>query len=113
MLNLFLTGSTAGSDAPTGGFDYTWIIMIVMIVLLGGWMFFSWRSNKKKQQEQTNMLNSIELGDEITTIGGIEGRVVRIKDDHITIESGRDRTKICFARSAIATVVKKQDQEQA
>ena len=112
MLILILTGETAGSGT-TGGFDYTWIIMIVMIVLLGGWMFFSWRSNKKKQQEQTNMLNSIELGDEITTIGGIEGRVVRIKDDHITIESGRDRTKICFARSAIATVVKKQDQEQA
>ena len=50
------------------------------------------------------MRNNLQIGDEITTIGGIIGEVVRIKDETVTIETGKDRTKIRILRSAIRTV---------
>ena len=47
------------------------------------------------------MRNSLEVGDVVTTIGGIVGRVCNIKDDIITVETGADRVKIRFNRWAI------------
>ena len=54
------------------------------------------------------MRSSIEIGDKVTTIGGIVGIVCAIadKDDTIVIETGSDRTKIRFRRSAISSVEK-------
>ena len=102
-MNLFNILLTEAGETTTGG-SYTWIIMIVMIVLLGGWMFFSWRSNKKKQQEQANLLNGIELGDEVTTIGGIVGEIVSIKEETIVIETSKAGTRIRFLKSAVRSV---------
>ena len=81
--------------------DFTWIIMIVLLV---GLFYFMYRSNKKQEREAANMRNSLEVGDEITTIGGIIGEIVRIKDETVTIETGKDRTKIRILRSAVRTV---------
>ena len=58
---------------------------------------------EKKQKEEQQMRDSIEVGDEITTIGGIVGRVVTVKDDSIIIETGADRNKIKIMRWAIST----------
>ena len=77
---------------------------VIMIVLLVGLFYFMYRSNKKQEREAAQMRNNLEIGDEVTTIGGIIGEIVRIKDETVTIETGKDRTKIRILRSAIRSV---------
>ena len=75
-----------------------------MMVLLFGVMYFVMiRPQKKKQKEEQQMRDSIEVGDEITTIGGIVGRVVTVKDDSLIIETGAERNRIKIMRWAIST----------
>ena len=77
---------------------------IIMIVVLVGLFYFMYRSNKKQERETSQMRNSLEVGDEITTIGGIIGEIVKIKEETVTIETGKDRTKIRILRSAVRAV---------
>lgn len=84
--------------------------MILMIVIyaaiFAALYFFLIRPNSKRKKEEAQMRNSLEIGDEITTIGGIMGRVVAIKDDEdaIIIETGSDRVKMKFKKWCISTV---------
>ena len=104
---LNLASGTAANGAASGKSQ---ISLIVMMVLLFAVMYFVMiRPQKKKQKEEQQMRNSLRVGDELTTIGGICGRVVSIKDDTITIESGSDRTKMQFKKWAIQTVDTKHD----
>ena len=57
------------------------------------------------------MLAALKVGDDVTTIGGIVGKVAKIKDDQVTIETGADKTKLVFERRAIATVAPKKIEE--
>ena len=75
--------------------------MILMIAVL---YFLMIRPQQKKQKEEAKMRANLRVGDELTTIGGIKGRVVSIKDDTVTIETSNDRTKIVFEKAAIGTV---------
>ena len=77
------------------------IIMIGMLVLM---YFVTIRPQQKRQKEEQKMRNNLRVGDELTTIGGIKGRVVSIKDETVTIETGADRSKIQFEKWAIQTV---------
>ena len=77
---------------------------IIMVVLLVGVFYMMYRSNKKQERETSQMRNSLEVGDEITTIGGIIGEIIKIKEETVTIETGKDRTKIRILRSAVRTV---------
>ena len=74
-----------------------------MLVLL---YFFMIRPQKKKEKQAADMRNSIEVGDGITTIGGIVGRVASIKEDTFVLETGSDRVKMRFKRWAIQDVEK-------
>ena len=84
--------------------------MILMIAIyaaiFAALYFFLIRPNSKRKKEEAQMRNSLEIGDEITTIGGIMGRVVAIKDDEdaIIIETGSDRVKMNFKKWCISTV---------
>ena len=114
-MNLYmhlLTATTApgaganGQQAPSGfvGWlltNFSWIFMIGLLVLM---YFIMIRPQQKKQKEEQKMRNNLRVGDELTTIGGIKGRVVSIKDDTIILETGNDRTKIQFEKWAIQTV---------
>ena len=80
--------------------------IVFMLVILGGMFFFMYRSQKKQQKKETEMRNSIEIGDEFTTVGGIVGRVVALKEDTFVLETGSDRVKIRFRRTAIGSVNK-------
>ena len=83
------------------------IIIIVMFVAL---YFFMIRPQKKQEKEQNEMRNTLAVGDEITTIGGIIGKVVSIKDETCVIETSRERTKMRILKSAISRVdVKAED----
>ncbi len=81
--------------------DFMPIIMIVLLVVV---FFFMYRSNKKQEQQANEMRNNLEVGDEITTIGGIVGEIVSIKEETITIETSRDKTKIRFLKTAVRNV---------
>ena len=83
------------------------IFTVLAIVVL---YFFMSRSQKKQEKEQNDMRNNLQVGDEITTIGGIIGKVVSIKEETVTIETSHDRTKIRILRTAVRTVdVKAED----
>lgn len=92
---------TASADAIS---YYSPFIMILVMVLFM-WLFI-YRPQKKQQQKENEMRNSLEIGDEVTTIGGIVGRVVAIKEDTFVLETGSDRTKIRFRRAAIQSIEK-------
>ena len=86
---------------PTNGLGGMWIIMIVMLVAM--W-FFTSRSQKKKDQEAQNMRDSLQVGDEVTTIGGIIGKVVSIKEETFVLETTKEKTHIRFLKGAIRSV---------
>ncbi|MBE6904301.1 MAG: preprotein translocase subunit YajC [Ruminococcaceae bacterium] len=72
------------------------------ILLLVALYFIMIRPQKKKEKETAKMRNELQIGDEVTTIGGIIGRVVQIKDqDQIVLETGADKNKIRIKRWAI------------
>ena len=80
------------------------IIYIVMIVMVIGLFWFSSRSQKKREKEAADMRDSLAVGDEVTTIGGIIGKVVSIKGETFVLETTKDRTKIRFLKGAIRNI---------
>lgn len=72
------------------------------VVIIGVMYFVMIRPQKKKQKEEQKMRESIQVGDEILTIGGIYGRVVSLKEDSIVIESSADHSKIKIAKWALS-----------
>lgn len=84
-----------------GGTIGSVLLIAVMFVAL---YFFMIRPQKKQEKEVNNMRNNLVVGDEITTIGGVIGKIVSIKDETIVIETSHDRTKIRFLKSAVRCV---------
>ena len=66
--------------------------------------FFMVRPQKKQEKETNAMRNGLQVGDEITTIGGIIGKIVSIKDETLVIETTRNCTKIRILRTAVRSV---------
>ena len=66
--------------------------------------FFMIRPQKKQEQEAAAMRNALAVGDEVTTIGGIIGKVISIKEETFVLETTKDRTKIRFLKGAIRSV---------
>jgi len=101
----------AAAGTATPGAD--WLSMVPMLLIIGVMIVFmviSSRKQKKQDQEIANMRNNLQIGDEVTTIGGIIGKVVSIKEETCVIETSRDGTKIRFLKSAISRVdVKAED----
>lgn len=77
------------------------LIMLVGVMVL--MYFMTVRPQKKRQKEEQQMRDNIQVGDEITTIGGIMGRVVTTKEDSLIIETGADRNKMKITRWAVQT----------
>ena len=77
--------------------------LALMLVLL---YFMIYRPQKKQEKKDAAMRAALEIGDQVTTIGGIVGRVVAIKDDTFVLETGADRVKIRFIKKAISSVEK-------
>lgn len=114
-LSVFAEGESAAADGSgtsgeaataSGGLNPI-LVMLIWIVIFGLIAYFLIiRPGKKRQKEEEQLKASLVLGDEITTIGGICGKIVNIKDDVITIESSIDRTLIEFKNWAIKEVKK-------
>jgi len=84
--------------------------LILLIVIM---YFLLIRPQKKREKAVNEMRNAIKVGDEIITIGGICGKVVKTKDEVLTIQVGADKTKFEVMRWAISKVVNEQAPAQA
>lgn len=82
----------------------TWGTLLMIVAVIVVFYFFGLRPQKKQEKEAQDMRNSLCVGDEITTIGGIIGKVVSIKEETMIIETGRDHTRIRFLKSAVRSV---------
>jgi len=80
-------------------------IILLYVAIFAGMYFFMIRPQSKRKKAEESMRNNLKVGDEITTIGGIIGKVVNIKEDSdsIVIETSIDRSKVWIRRWAIAT----------
>lgn len=107
MLKLFLE---TGTNNPTGS---GWTTIIMLGVMLVVFYFFMIRPQKKQEKETNEMRNNLQVGDEITTIGGIIGKIVSIKEETVMIETGKEKTKIRLLKTAIRNVdVKAEDADE-
>ena len=84
------------------GYISLFFTLALMLVLL----YFMIYRPQKKQEKKDAAMRSLEIGDQVTTIGGVIGRVVAIKDDTFVLETGADRVKIRFTKTAISAVEK-------
>ncbi len=93
---------TGGAQSPqTGGSGLSMIfLMIAMFAIM---YFVMIRPQKKRQKEEQAMRDAVDTGDDITTIGGICGRVVTVKENNLIIETGSDRTRMQITKWAIQT----------
>ena len=82
--------------------------MLPTLLIFGGVIalmyFMMIRPQKKQEKKDAEMRNALAVGDEVTTIGGIIGKVVAIKEETFVLETTKDRTKIRFLRGAIRSV---------
>ena len=93
MLNI-LTGAAGVGGGST---------IIMLVVMLGVFYFLLIRPENKRKKEAEQMRSALKNGDEVTTIGGIVGKVVNVKDDKFVIETGADQVRIEFAKWALST----------
>ena len=98
-MNLFLTDAAATGTAA-GGMTST-IVMLVMMLAVFYFMLIRPENKRKKEAEQ--MRSAVKVGDKITTIGGICGTVVSVKDDKLVLETGADQVRIELAKWAMST----------
>lgn len=90
------------ADASGGGSQ----MIIMLVAMFALFYFFLIRPENKKKKKVEEMRNSLSLGDEITTIGGITGKIVQITEETITFETGEDRVRIQTKKWAISTTAK-------
>ena len=81
--------------------------LILPIGFLAVFYFFAIRPQRKKEKEIKEMRDSLRMGDEIITIGGIYGTIIKLKDDMVTIEIGSAKTKLDMTKWAIGSVIKR------
>ena len=104
LLALLVATMAACTNPETGEFDYMSILLLVgMLALMYFMMIRPQNKQKKKEQE---MRSNLEVGDGVTTIGGIIGRVVSIKDDSIVLATSPDNTHIRLHKGSIQEVEK-------
>ena len=89
--------------------NFSYILMFVVLIVV--FYFFLIRPENKKKKQLEDMRSQLAVGDEITTIGGIVGKIVSIKDDLITFETGEDRVRMQVTKWAISTTGKDTNQK--
>lgn len=94
---ILLATETNGQGMPG------WVMIIYFAVIIAAFYFLLIRPQRKKAKEEKKLRDSLQVGDEIVTIGGIYGRIISLKEDTIVIESKSDHSKITIARWALQT----------
>ena len=94
MVNFLTT-----TDAAAGGMMST---VVMMVAMLGIFYFMLIRPENKRKKEAEEMRSALKAGDEVTTIGGVTGTVVDVKENKFVLETGADRVRIEFAKFALS-----------
>ena len=94
---LTTTGAAAGGNMSS---------MLIMLLVYGAIIAAMYFPQNKKKKKEAEMRKNAQVGDEITTIGGICGRIIAVKDetDSVIIETGSDRARLRIKRWAIGSV---------
>ena len=101
---------TADTAAAAGSMGSMLPLLIAMFALM---YFMVIRPENKRKRQAEEMRNSLSVGEEITTIGGMVGKIVHITEDTITFETGEDRVRIQIKKNAISTTAKIEAAEAA
>ena len=84
---------------PAAGMGSTMVMLVMMLALM---YFMLIRPENKRKKEAEEMRSSLKAGDEVTTIGGVTGTVVDVKENKFVLETGADRVRIEFAKFALS-----------
>ena len=110
---LGLTGAAATTATAAAGTDATaaaaqdgglLTLVLPMVLMFAVFYFLLIRPQRKKDKKVKDMLSALKVGDRISTIGGIYGTILAIKDDTIELNVGKDNVKLVLARWAIRQV---------
>ena len=93
---------TADATAAGGGMS----MIIMLVIMFAIFYFLIIRPENKRKKKTEEMRGSLSIGDEITTIGGIIGKIVQVTEDTITFETGEDRVRIQIKKWGISTTAK-------
>lgn len=105
ILKMFNFGFLLEGEAPTtNGGGSTWIVYGILLAVLVVFFIFTSRKNKKQERKEAEQRDNLQVGDEVTTIGGIIGMVVSVKAETFVLETTKDKTKIRFLKAAIRSV---------
>ena len=104
MLILDATTGTAGTGGEFMGSIASLALLVLMFVVF---YFILIRPQKKKDKELKEQMSKLAVGDRVVTIGGLVGFVANIKDDQVTISTSAANTLVTFTKSAIQSVVKR------
>ncbi len=97
---ILLNALEAQASTNPGSLITTGLLLVGCVAVF----FFMNRSQKKQDRQAQEMRDALAVGDEITTIGGIIGRVVKVTEETVVIETGKDRTKLHMLKSAVRSV---------
>lgn len=99
FFNLYAT-SSGGADLAGGGGTFAIVWLVIMVALF---YFMLIRPQKKKEKADRQLRASLQAGDKIVTIGGFTGRILSVKDDEVTFETGAAKTRLTVKKWAIQT----------
>ena len=88
------------NETGTIGMASLWLPLILMLAVM---YFLMIRPENKKKKQAEEMRNSLKKGDQITTIGGIVGKIVQVMDDGLIIETSEDRVRMEITKWAVST----------
>lgn len=103
LLSFGLLAQQAQAANPNAASSQRMLLGLMIFFMI--YIFFISRKDKKQREAEKALRDAVEVGDEIITVGGIMGRAVAVKEDSFVLESGADRNKIRFSKSAIASNV--------
>jgi len=87
-------------------------LVLPIILLVGMGYFMLYRPQKKQEKAVNEMRNNLQVNDEISTTGGIIGKVIQIKEDFVVIETSTAKTKMKIAKWAVRAIEYREEQEE-
>ncbi len=103
-MSFFISDAMAQSaGAPGGGAGFEWIFLIGFLVIF---YLMIWRPQAKRAKEHKNLVNSLSVGDEVVTGGGILGKIKKVTDEFVVLEVG-DGQELKFQKGSIVAALPK------
>ncbi len=104
--------ATEGGDGTAAAAGGGLSMIIMMIAMIAVFYFFMIRPENKKKKQAQQMRDNLAVGDTITTIGGIMGKIVNVKDNAIVIETSEDRVRMQLTKWSVSSVGKQTEEPQ-